>query len=428
MGSATSPSLRVRPATAADAHVLGELGASLVRTHHEFDRTRFLPPSVDTARGYSSYLVSQMGREDVILLVAEEGGVVLGYSYAEIEGVDYMSLRGPAGVLHDIVVDQEHRGRGVGRMLLESTLRAIEAHGVPQTVLSAAAGNESARRLFASAGFRDTMREMTRDRPDGAAAETRDLPSREASGDLASFKRALLADETARVARHDYLAYHRKRFQYVLDVCKRYVPSRTAAVMDVGPSQLSRSLAAYYDDVTTLGFKSGEWAHERSLDGGEPTRHVEFDLDEVVMGRTPEALRQYDLVVFAETLEHLHAAPELVLRMLRDLMRPGATLVCQTPNAAALHKRVRLLFGRHPYERIRIDERNPGHFREYTKRELIELSGVAGLEVVSHEYAEYFGRPESGGAAGRLAFAVYRWIGAAVPSLRRGQTLVARRP
>jgi ribosomal protein S18 acetylase RimI-like enzyme len=155
--------LIVRAAIAADRPALGRLGALLVRAHHEFDRTRFMPASSGTEQGYASYLASQLGRPDVILLVAEQEGRVVGYSYAGIEGRDYMSLRGPAAVLHDLVVDPEHRGRGVGGRLLDETLRAIEARGVPQIVLFTAAPNEPAKRLFARAGFRQTMVEMTRD-------------------------------------------------------------------------------------------------------------------------------------------------------------------------------------------------------------------------------------------------------------------------
>src|SRR5262249_38051015 len=97
------------------------------------------------------------------VLVAEQDGAVLGYTYAGVEGYDYMVLRGPAGVLYDIVVDPAHRQRGVGRLLLDAVLAALKARGVPRVVLSTAQRNETAQRLFARAGFRRTMIEMTRE-------------------------------------------------------------------------------------------------------------------------------------------------------------------------------------------------------------------------------------------------------------------------
>ena len=155
--------VRIRPAAPADMEAVGRLGALLVRTHHEFDPDRFIAARPGTEHGYGSFLGSQLEKSNIIILVAESGGEVVGYTYAGVEGNDYMSLRGPAGVLYDIVVDPAHRRLGVGQALLEATLEALEAKGVPRVVLSTAERNESAQRLFARAGFRRTMIEMTRE-------------------------------------------------------------------------------------------------------------------------------------------------------------------------------------------------------------------------------------------------------------------------
>jgi ribosomal protein S18 acetylase RimI-like enzyme len=162
----------VRAAVPRDLPAIGRLGALLVRTHHEFDPQRFFAATPQTADGYGSYLGTQLDAPDALVLVAEREGEVVGYVYGGIEGMDWMSLRGPAGVLHDLVVDPSERGQGVGRMLLDAAIAALEARGAPRLVLSAAARNEPAQRLFARAGFRRTMIEMTREAggaADGAA-------------------------------------------------------------------------------------------------------------------------------------------------------------------------------------------------------------------------------------------------------------------
>ena len=51
-------------------------------------------------------------------------------------------------------------------MLLRATLETLADRGAPQVVLWTAARNEAAQRLFAAAGFRRTMIEMTRERAD----------------------------------------------------------------------------------------------------------------------------------------------------------------------------------------------------------------------------------------------------------------------
>src|SRR6476661_4803579 len=122
----------VRPATRADTPAIGRLGALLVRLHHDFDPQRFMAAAAGTEHGYGSFLGTKLDDPDVIVLVAELDGAVVGYTYAGLEGVDYMSLRGPAGVLYDIVVDPTHRGRGIGRELLAATLAALERKGAPR--------------------------------------------------------------------------------------------------------------------------------------------------------------------------------------------------------------------------------------------------------------------------------------------------------
>ena len=161
MQSSGAPPATIRPAVPADLPAVGRLGALLVRVHHEFDAQRFIPATEGTEHAYAAYLGSQLREPDVLVLVAERDGEVLGYAYAGVEGNDYMALRGPAGVLYDIVVDPAHRARGVGRMLLDAALAALRARGTPRCVLSTAERNEAAQRLFARAGFRRTMIEMT---------------------------------------------------------------------------------------------------------------------------------------------------------------------------------------------------------------------------------------------------------------------------
>ena len=146
---------------------VGRLGALLVRLHHEFDAQRFIAATPRTEHGYASYLGSQLENPDIVILVAVRDEVVLGYTYAGVEGFDYMSLRGPAGIVYDIVVDPGERGQGIGTLLLDATIAALKERGAPRVVLSTAEQNASAQRLFARAGFRRTMIEMTREMDDG---------------------------------------------------------------------------------------------------------------------------------------------------------------------------------------------------------------------------------------------------------------------
>jgi len=155
--------VNIRPATPADLTAIGKLGALLVRTHHDFDPERFMAATARTEKSYGSFLGTQLDEPNIVILVAERDGEVIGYTYAGVEGNDYMSLRGPAGVVYDLVVDPAHRRQGVGRMLLDATLEVLKTTGAPRVVLSTAERNAPAQHLFDRAGFRRTMIEMTRE-------------------------------------------------------------------------------------------------------------------------------------------------------------------------------------------------------------------------------------------------------------------------
>ena len=158
-----SSSVIVRPAEPRDQAPLGRLGAMLVAEHHDFDSRRFIAPMPNLVERYGQFLLSQVARDGMLVLVAEREGEVVGYAYAGMEGNDYMALRGPAGVLYDLVVDPAHRRQGIGSALMDSALDRLRELGAPRVLLFTADKNRGAQAMFDRAGFRRTMIEMTRE-------------------------------------------------------------------------------------------------------------------------------------------------------------------------------------------------------------------------------------------------------------------------
>lgn len=158
-----SSEINVRRARADDEKAVGRLGAMLVAEHHDFDPQRFIAPVPLLPERYGHFLVSQISKTEMVLMVAERQGEVVGYAYAGMEGNDYMALRGPAGVLYDLVVDPDHRRQGVGTALLDAALEALRERGAPRALLFTADKNHPAQAMFDRAGFRRTMIEMTRE-------------------------------------------------------------------------------------------------------------------------------------------------------------------------------------------------------------------------------------------------------------------------
>jgi ribosomal protein S18 acetylase RimI-like enzyme len=152
----------IRSATADDLDLLAQMGAALVRLHHGWDAARFfIVPELE--RGYRAYFASQLGEPETVILVAEVEEHVAGYVYGSLVERDWSDLRDACGKVHDLFVEERARAAGVGQALLEEAVRRLEALGAPRVVLMVAAGNPRAREIFARAGFRETMIEMTRE-------------------------------------------------------------------------------------------------------------------------------------------------------------------------------------------------------------------------------------------------------------------------
>ena len=158
--------ITVRRATASDQEHLGRFGGALMRQHHAADPRRFIQVEQPEA-GYGRFLVSQISNPESLVLVAEHSGRVVGYVFVDVEPTNWMQLRGPCGIVHDVYVDEGVRSLGAGRELMTAAIAWIRSQGRSQVVLSAMTRNERAQHLFGRLGFRPTMIEMTLDQDGG---------------------------------------------------------------------------------------------------------------------------------------------------------------------------------------------------------------------------------------------------------------------
>ncbi len=189
---------------------------------------------------------------------------------------------------------------------------------------------------------------------------------------------ALIERDARRAGPHDYEAFHTARFDYLLNTALK-LRADAERVLDVGYGPFTERARAAFPEVWSLGFE-----------GQRGDRHIAYDLNSIQAGVVPAADVGFDLIIFAEVVEHLHVPAAAAFVALKGLLNPGGVILLQTPNAAEVMNRVALLWGRNPYERLRLTPQNPGHFREYTLDELADDAEAAGLEVILSEYRDYF--------------------------------------
>ncbi len=92
----------------------------------------------------------------IVMAEAEEAGPV-GYAWLALQGPDVASAW-----IYDIAIDEEQRGKGYGRALLNGLERVAREHGHESIALNVFAANEYARRLYERAEFKPTSMRMSK--------------------------------------------------------------------------------------------------------------------------------------------------------------------------------------------------------------------------------------------------------------------------
>ena len=156
----------------------------------------------------------------------------------------------------------------------------------------------------------------------------------------------------------------------------------TPTVLDVGcgRGQLGGAIRGLGYRVTGI-----ERSPEAAARAGDRLDEVlRIDLADPAAAEVAIAGRRFDIVLFADVLEHL-PDPLAVLRFYRRFLAPGGRVVISLPNVASWDRRLALLFGRFDYADAGIMDRT--HLRFFTFRTAGILVREAGMTVLSTGHA-----------------------------------------
>jgi SAM-dependent methyltransferase len=97
----------------------------------------------------------------------------------------------------------------------------------------------------------------------------------------------------------------------------------------------------------------------------------------------------FDLILFDEVLEHFPVEPHFFLRQCIGKLKPDGQLILSVPNFATSQKRVQLLRGENPQDRMDIKYIYYAHHREPVMNECIEMVKQCGGIIEEYEWSDF---------------------------------------
>lgn len=153
----------IRPAAPADIDAVAHLWESLVEHHRALDGD--LPPAAPNgAQRYARRLIDRLDDPMTRVLIAELDGRVVGYVLGVIVDLaPEMFAQEASGFLADIYVEQDVRGQGVGRALVDDLSAWFRSHGLRYFEWHVAAHNDAGIAFWQAMGGRSVMLRMRAD-------------------------------------------------------------------------------------------------------------------------------------------------------------------------------------------------------------------------------------------------------------------------
>lgn len=143
--------------------IVGKVGDYLIRGCDRDDVPTVIKINEETLpEHYSDYFYYEILAEfPEAFLVAERGGAVVGYVMARIEyGFSHLKRLGLSrkGHIVSIAVMEQHRGQGIGSLLMAKAQDAMAAKGATESFLEVRVSNSEAITLYQKLGYRTSGR------------------------------------------------------------------------------------------------------------------------------------------------------------------------------------------------------------------------------------------------------------------------------
>jgi ribosomal protein S18 acetylase RimI-like enzyme len=136
--------MRIRQATIDDSAIIAQLMTQLIEAN-DYENWLVSPERVEES------LREMADRDAYRVLLAEDGGQVVGLLSLSFRHTLFHPA--PSALIDELVVEQSHRGQGIGRQLMAEAIERCRAVGCCEIEVSTERSNEAAQEFYRRHGF-----------------------------------------------------------------------------------------------------------------------------------------------------------------------------------------------------------------------------------------------------------------------------------
>ena len=142
--------IKIRKASLKDFGEIAELAKETIEFHSKYEPELY--SYKNAGKVYDKCLKNNIKNKDILFFVAQEDKKICGYIYGEA-AVWYPGYL--MGSIVDLIVGENHRGKGIGKALLEKIISSLKKKGCKQIEIQVQVENKNALGLYKSLGFKD---------------------------------------------------------------------------------------------------------------------------------------------------------------------------------------------------------------------------------------------------------------------------------
>ncbi len=217
----------------------------------------------------------------------------------------------------------------------------------------------------------------------------------------------------------EYFIFHKYRFEIIFSLLRKY--NKSDCLLDIGAHYMHGLLGAYY-----LGYKK-LFGIDLDIFNSitiQRAKSIEATLKNCDLSKNniPFEKEVFDIILLAETLEHLNFHPDKVFKEISRILKSGGEIIITTPNIVRLNNRLKLILGKSIHQDIK-KEYTPGtHYREYSVREIMYLLNKNNIDIKKLKYVD-FNYPDSS----IVKVIINKMVGFVFPKMKSNIIIVGRK-